>query len=550
MRSDPQSVFELFAQRAQDNPDNSFIAIPERLVDAWGWPTEVTYGSALDMVNRSAEQYSARGYGTGDIIALALDSRPQQLIHHLALNKLGACSVPLNPDLSEFELAHLIEHSGCSVIVTASETADRITSALAHTGPRSRITSVDLSDLPHSDPARPTLPTPEPVQRRSAAILYTSGTTGKPKGCVIDNAYALKSGLAYGSPEPDLTLRPGIDRVLNPLPMFHMNTLMMTVGGVIDRSACLVLPGRFSLSHWWSDVRETRATRIHYLGLMIPALLTAESGPHDTDHHVVNAFGAGVDPGARVRFEDRFGISLIEVWGMTETGRGLYATPDQQNLGDHVCGRPQSGVEARIEREDGSEANPDEVGELVVRDAGDDPRHGFFTGYLHDDEATEEAWRGGWFHTGDLFRRSPAGVYSFVDRRKNIIRRSGENISSAEVESALASSSHVAHVAVVPITDRMRGEEVLACIVVEHDDPDDDLARTICAEAAERLTHFKVPGWIRFVHSLPTTGTQKVLKHLLVPSDFDEDRPPAGMHDCRHLKKRPTLPETKAETQP
>lgn len=541
----PRSMYDLFESRAVAHPDYPFLAVPPRMSAEWGVPEELSYGEALTRIDAIAEAFSARGYGAGDVIALALESRPEQFLVYLALNSIGACAVPINTELSTNEIGHVLRHSGSTGIIALPEVGDQLREAAHSNGVEVPVSTAGAAGLRASDPARTRLPKVEDARHRPIAILYTSGTSGTPKGCVITNAYALKSGKAYGSPEPALTLRPGVDRVLNPLPMFHMNTLMMTAGGVIDRGACLIVPGRFSLRNWWEDVRATRATRIHYLGLMIPALLTLPESPHDIEHQVVSAFGAGVDEHARLEFEKRYGIPLVEVWGMTETGRGLYATSEALGLGNHVCGRPQAGVEARIEREDGTIAPDGEAGELVVRDASENPRDGFFSGYLGDPEETENAWRGGWFHTGDVFTRDGSGIYTFIDRRKNIVRRSGENISSAEVEAALIADDRIAHVAVVPILDSMRGEEVLACVVPWKTEGTPDVARAIVRAARERIAHFKIPGWIRFVDELPTTSTQKVLKHLLVPDEFDERVPPPYLHDCRDLKAR--IPMTQEE---
>ncbi|MGW0039301.1 AMP-binding protein [Gordonia sp. NPDC003376] len=538
------SIYGLFADRATTFRDHPVLAVPRRLCGEWGFPAETTYADALDQVDALASAYAHRGYGNGDIIALAFDSRPQHLLHHLALNSIGTCTVPLNTDLTAPELAYVLDHSGACATVCLDTLRDIVGAAAAMTD-RDLPVAGGPEDLPDASAnrARHSTNDMDPI-RHPAAILYTSGTTGRPKGCVIDNLYALESGRNYGTSTEALTLRPGADRVFNPLPLYHMNSLMLTFGGVVDRGACLVVPGRFSLSNWWDDIRETGATRFHYLGIMIPALMTAVASPEDRKHSVRSAFGAGVDPVVHGAFEERFGIPLHEVWGMTETGRGLLVADEPRQISTRACGRPM-GIEARIAREDGSTADDGELGELVVRDSAEDPRRGFFTGYLHDPDATETAWLGGWFHTGDLCRRDASGMFYFVDRAKNIIRRSGENISSAEVEAVLTEDARVSQAVVLAVPDAMRDEEVLA-VIVPHDDSADELvARSICLAAREQLAYYKIPGWIRFVATLPTTGTQKVQKHLLTPAGFDGSAPVPGLHDCRDLKKRSLVPTRK-----
>ncbi|MGC0225809.1 AMP-binding protein [Pseudooceanicola nitratireducens] len=540
------SIYEMLADTTARHGDSPLFAVPARMAQAWSVPTELSYAQVLAEADRLAEAYAARGYGEGDVIGLAFESRPQHMLHYYALNRIGACMIPLNTELAAVELAYVLDHSRCSAIVALPDLQAPLAAARAEAAADVPIAYDDPSDLPQARPDRWRFdPQADPLNR-AAALLYTSGTTGKPKGCILSNCYALASGQAYGSPWGDKTLRAGVDRVLNPLPLFHMNSLMLTAGGVVDCGACLILPGRFSLSNWWSDIRETRATRFHYLGLMIPALMSQPETPADRDHALHSGLGAGVDPAHHAAFEDRFGVPLYEVWGMTEVGRGLFAAQEPRHIDTRACGRPRKGVLARIMREDGSTAPDGEPGELVVRSDSDDPRFGFFSGYLHDPDATEAIWHEDWLCTGDICTRSPDGMFFFVDRKKNIVRRSGENIASAEVETALSRDSRVAQVAVLAVPDAMRDEEVMACIVLKTGADATEqtaqgpaaLARDIVDQARDRLTSYKLPGWIYFMQALPVTGTQKVQKHRIFPDGFREDLNLPGLHDCRPLKAR------------
>jgi crotonobetaine/carnitine-CoA ligase len=371
---------------------------------------------------------------------------------------------------------------------------------------------------------------------RPAAILYTSGTTGKPKGCMLDNTY-LQESAAYNTRLPEqLAYGIGSERMMNPLPLYHINAMVNTLGCAIITGSCYVMPGRFSATNWWNDLIDTRATRFKYLGIMIPALLAQPETARDRDIGIKYAFGAGVDPTLHERFEARFGIRLMEVWGMTETGRAFMVDGEPRYIDTRACGRPRQGLEARIVNEAGEELPDGEVGELVVRHNARNPRYGFFSGYLHDPEATEAAWEGGWFHTGDLCRRSADGMYFFVDRKKNIIRRSGENISSAEVESVLAACPLVRQAVVMAVPDALRDEEVLACVVpAQGAEAGLALASSIHAFAAEQLAYYKTPGWIKFLDELPLTGTQKVQKHRIFPGGFSPDS--SELHDLRGSKR-------------
>ena len=179
-------------------------------------------------------------------------------------------------------------------------------------------------------------------------------------------------------------------------------------------------------------------------------------------------------------------------------------------------------------------------GELVIRYSAEQPRRHFFSGYLDNERATEDAWRGGWFHTGDVVVRHADGMFHFMDRRKNIIRRSGENIAAAEVEALLLTHPHVRGAAVMAVTDEVREEEVLACVVLTEDAVYQDqasVAREIFDFCHSNLAYYKAPGWMWFAAEIPTTGTQKIQKHRIFEQGMDP-RTLQGIHDLRSLNKR------------
>ncbi len=271
--------------------------------------------------------------------------------------------------------------------------------------------------------------------------------------------------------------------------------------------------------------------------------MKASPSPDDRSHELRFCVGAGVEPELHEPFEKRFGVPLIELWGMTETGGGFIASEEPRMAYTRAFGRPLGrpgfDLDARIVDRDDRDVSVGQQGELLVRRHGtEDPRAGFFIEYLKNPEATAEAWRGGWFHTGDVVRQDETGMLFFVDRNKNIIRRSGENIAAAEVEATLLGHEAVAEVAVMAIADEVREEEVLACIVLRAGSAADEaLARNLFAFANERLAYYKPPGWIVFVDKLPRTSTQKVQKTEILPKNADPKTLP-GAFDLRALKKR------------
>ena len=518
------TVFETFSQAAATHAGRPWLSVTAETAAAYGIEAgDIAYSQALAAVQNLRTQYDAAGYTRGHRVGLLLENRPAFFLHWFALNALGVSIVPLNPDLRIIELAYVIAHSGLAAIVAIESRHAALREASA-----GRPVPIVSPDAP---PARVTEPG---TAVNEAALLYTSGTTGRPKGCVLSDAYFTVAGEWYANLAGLGTIRQATERMLTPLPLFHMNALAYSAMAMLMTGGCLIPLDRFHPRSWWRTVRESGATIVHYLGVM-PAILMADPPSADDAAHAVRfGFGAGVDGKLHARFEARFGFPLIEAWAMTETGAGavIAASEEPRHIGTYCFGRPAPAIETRIMQDDGSDG---EQGELLVRHAGPNPRHGFFSEYLKDPAATAEAWAGGWFHTGDVVRRGPDGSMHFVDRRKNVIRRSGENIAAVEVESALRQHAAITAVAVAPIADAVRGEEVFACIVTNAH-AGEALAREITAWCVDRLAYYKAPGFIAFVADLPLTSTQKIQRgelRSLVASLA------AAAHDMRALKRRP-----------
>lgn len=522
-----QTLSEAFAEAAAETPDLDFLA----LTPSCGG-TVLTFGAAAARVEALTALYRARGWGAGHRIALNLGSHPRHFLHFLALNALGVSIVPMNPDHRAAEIRYQIGHAGVELVVATAAMAAIVGPALAD-GPPLVIEDDLAATLPPAPPARRDNPRGLAAE---ALILYTSGTSGAPKGCVLTNDYVLTVGRWYRDLGGLFTMGRGEERILNPLPVFHMNCGVTSVTTAILTRNSLVLPDRFHASTWWQDVAESGATAIHYLGIMPPALLKQAPGAWDRAHRVRFGLGAGCDPTLHAAFEERFGLPLVEVWGMTETGRFLANNFEPRQVHTRAFGRPSGEMEAMVADDQGLAVPAGTAGELLVRCAGPDPRRGFFQCYLDNPEATAEAWRGGWFHTGDVVRQDESGMLYFVDRRKDMIRRSGENISASEVEAVLAAHPAVARVAVLAVPDEMRDEEVMACIVPAAGTPaTSETAAALVAHALAQLAYYKAPGWVAFRDELPVTSTNKIQKNKIFAGPGD---PRDGAIDCRPLKKR------------
>ena len=501
------SLYEVFTAAVRAFGSRPFLRAPasstrDYAAGAIGW----TYEEASAEVERLRRRYAGQGIVPDLRVAVAFDSRLDVYLHLLALNGLGISLVPLNMGGTDHEIARVIEHSDCVVAVSADEHADRLRTLA---GESAVCRTLSLSEL-NSNAEADTVSVAG-VAGREAALLYTSGTTGAPKGCMLANEYFLEMGRWYNGLGGRCALT-SADRLLTPLPPHHMNALCVSFMGALMCGGCVVQLDRFHPSSWWQTVREEAATIIHYLGVMPAILLTLPpTDDDDIGRQVRFGFGAGCDPRHHRLFEQRFGLPLLEAWSMTETGAGAVTIADREprHVGQRCIGRPSRSVEYRIVDETGADLAGGQPGELLVRARGAEPRKGFFSGYYKDQQATEAAWAGGWFHTGDVIRVGADGSLFFVDRRKNIIRRSGENIAAVEVEATLLAHPAVLNCAVTAVPDELRGEEVFAFVMPRHPATDKE-ALALVEHCLERLSYFKVPGYIAFLDELPVTASQKV----------------------------------------
>ena len=487
-----------------------------------GW----TYARMRESAERRREEYERRGFAQGDRVGICLPNSPEYFIEWLSLNALGVSAVPINPDFRKADLSRQIEHSELRLVVIP-ETSEKFGLAVRAACKPFQVAVAEARRVipePISEPMRPER-SKIPASLSEAALMYTSGTTGLPKGCVLSNEYFLAAGDWYASlPEP-WTLREGAERMLTPLPLYHMNAMAFSSMAMIATGGCLIALDRFHPRRWREDLRESGATVVHYLGVMPAILMKSDPDAKDRDHNVRYGFGAGVSPDLHAGFEKRFGYPLIEAWAMTETGAGacIAATGPDRHVGEGCFGQPGDEIETRIVDDRGAPVANGQPGELLVRRAGRNARFGFFSRYLKDEAATEEAWRGNWFHTGDIVARNRNGQFVFKDRKKNMIRRSGENISAAEVESVLAKHPKVEAAAVGAVPDELRGEEVACLVKPSHGslEPNGGLFSELFDHCSENLAYFKAPGWFAAVSELPLTGTEKIQRAELAKRLFE-----------------------------
>ena len=592
------TVYEAFQASAQAAPEAPLLRIVADAAQRYGIASgSLSYGAALREVERLASVYRTANLGPGRRVALLLGNRPEFFLHWLALNSVGVSAVPLNPDWGAAEVQYVLGHSGAALAVTEAKRRKALEGAAKHLPQPLAVVDLTMArsgnfaNRPDGKPFHRTdkqagEPLPPASAQTECALLYTSGTTGKPKGCVLLNEYFLWSGEWYRRLGGLCELQPGRDCLMTPLPMHHMNAMACSSMAMLMTGGCIAPLDRFHPSTWWASVREAEATIIHYLGVMPAMLLERDPDPLDARHRVRFGFGAGVSAAHHAAFERRFGFPLVEAWAMTETGcaAAVIANIEPRKVGTACFGRPPPEVDWRIVNDAGEDCAPNETGELLVRRAGRQPRFGFFREYLHDPQATETAWEGGHFHTGDLVCKDDDGLLHFVDRKKNLIRRSGENIAAVEVEAVIAEHPQVAAVGVAAVPDRIRGDEVMALVVVKaapkalkpkeeetqgsksgpaplkpetgkslaqgsaasarmarhtglKPEREKSLAQAIVAHCRQRLAYYKAPGYVAFCERLPLTATEKVQRADL--KALAEAKLAAGTCvDTRDLKRR------------
>ena len=464
------------------------------------------------------------GLVAGDRAAVIMRNSLACVDTWFAMARSGIVDVPVNVAQRGDGLAYVLGQSRSQAVVCDIEFADRLAEVtpelaeLRHVvvhrpdGADSATPSFGKGVTVHELPSLYLDAEPRPPALKAAdiaVILYTSGTTGPPKGAMLSHAANLRLTrqtrwlMGYG---PD-------DVLYTAFPLFHINARYTTVTVAMEAGARCVLEQRFSAGGFWDTCRAKGVTAFNYMGALLMMLWKQPARPDDTDHPVRRGFGAPCPPDIWEQFEERFDLRLTEVYGSTEvpivTQNGMAAVElTDRRIG--TAGRPSGLYDMRIVDDAGAELPPGTAGEIVVRSG---PRNATFSGYYGLSEATSEAWRGGWFHTGDRGVVDADGYLTFIDRMKDCVRRRGENISSWEVEQAIARHPGVLEAAVVGVPSELSEEEVLACVVLKAGrsvDPED-----LIEHCEGRMAHHAVPRYIRWMGALPRNASERVQKFQL-----------------------------------
>lgn len=483
------------------------------------WFREETFSYARlnRMAAKVAKGLQTLGVGKGDRVAVMLGNRPEFLAAWFGLSKLGAIEVPINTGHRGYLLSYLLNQAECSALLVEKSFLPFVMDIHKDLAGLRHLVLLDQEEdelplLPGTevhayadmtsngeDYAPTTVRWNDPV-----SIMFTSGTTGPSKGAVLPQNYAIHMAeivteIAGYSPE---------DCLYNALPLFHGNAKVLSTLPALYSGATMVLAERFSARQFWEDIARYRCTEFNYIGSILAILLKADPRPDDRDNTLRVLFGAGATPGVYEAFEKRFAVSLIEGYGMSEIGVPLVNQPGACKPG--TCGKPHPDYEVMVVDDEGQEVADGVAGELLVR-----PKKpwSMLIEYYQMPEKTVDAWQGLWFHTGDYLQKDIDGFYHFVDRKKDAIRRRGENISSYEVERMVMRHPMVLEAAVTPVRSELGEDDVMVTVVVRNGTSLS--AELLISHCEQVMAKFMVPRYVRFVSALPKTPTEKVQKYLI-----------------------------------
>ena len=499
----------LLAGRAATAPDRDCLVFEKHVL---------TYAEAMAASQRTATLYAGLGVRAGDRIGVMSNNHPATVLTLLALVHLGAVMVPVNPDYRAAEAGYVFGHAGVSGVLCSPETLPTVREAVAPMTPAPWL----LLNAPAAGEALPVFdallagaaaepPADAHTPDAPCVFIYTSGTTGFPKGVMHAQRTLISAGEGFVQ---RMQLQPE-DRLLCILPLFHINALFYSLAGALAAGATLILVARFSAGSFWHEAARTRATEVNTIAAVANILLRRPRSEFVPGHTLRKAYGAPFTAETYQVFQREFGVpTLIEGYGMSEIP-GVLNNPFEGPHKVGSMGRPSTHpdpavqlAEVRVVDDAGRELPDGQTGELWVKTLL------VMQGYYRDPAQTAAAFAdGGWFKTGDLAWRDADGFYWFVARKKDILRKRGENISGAELDRVIEAHPQVLQAAVIPVPDPLGEDEILAVVLPRPGAAPQ--AADIAAWCRERLAAIKVPRYVLFVDTLPLTPTHRVAKFKL-----------------------------------
>ncbi len=499
------SLCGVYESRLAAAPDRPFIVFQDK---TWG------RAEFREAYLAAARVLAARGIKKGDRIGVMARNHIGHVLMLFACARIGAIMVPTNPEFGAAEAGYVFNHSGVSAVACSEDCLSVVREACRQISPAPFLMlfdglSADAPNLLDAIIHAPTVALPPPASAGDTCIfIYTSGSTGFPKGAMHSQSNFVVSGEANIA---RLWLQPD-ERMLIVLPMFHVNALFYSLAGGVAAGCTMIIAEKFSASTFWDLAVQTRATQVNVIDAVGRILKARPRGEFRPEHKIRIIYG--VRPEAQECFRDEFGIhDQITGFGMTEVP-GLMCNPyegPRKMASIGAVGRhpdpARPWAQLRIVDDDGNDLGPDQTGELWVK-------HPIvMQGYFRDPEQTKATFHDGWFKTGDLMKRDADGYFYFVTRKKDIIRRRGENIAGLEIDRTISEHPDVVEVAAVPVPAELGDEEILVAVVKKPGSTLD--AQGVAAWCAERLAAMKVPRYVLFMDELPHTPTHKIAKHVL-----------------------------------
>lgn len=499
-----ETISAMLEEQAGARPDAPFLL--------WG-EAVFTYREFAAAANRAARGLRALGIGRGDKVCLLMGNCPEFLHSLFGIAKLGAVVVPVNMALRADEAQYIIAHSDARALISGAPQVDLALSVRPGCPALERVivqgeqvpAGCEPFALLRADDAAP--PPEAPAPDDLAAILYTSGTTAQPKGVLLAHrAYAF----AAGSRAAHLSLT-AADRVMIVNPLFHVNGQVQACMTILSVGGSITLRESFSASRFWEDARRYGVTAANVMRTIPLILWSRPPAPDDADNPVRLMVGS-LPADIHERFEERFRVTVVSAYSLTEDMTSVLNLLDRRRRRIGALGVPVASEahQVRVVDEADRDVPLGTAGEILKRSPAS------MLGYYKNPEATAAALRGGWVHTGDVGYLDADGFLYFLDRKKDIVRRSGENISSSEVEAVLHAHPGIAEAAVIPVPDPIREQEVMACVrLKEGDTPATVPPEKVFAFCADRLAAYKVPRYLVYRHDFPRTASYKIQKEKL-----------------------------------
>ena len=496
---------------AREKPDQVFSIFED---DAT-W----TYRETLERTKRLGAALQALGVEEGEHVVVWLPNGKECLEAYFALGYIGAVFVPVNVAYRGDLLAHVIDNSDAKIAIVHRDLAPRLNGV--DTASLERVVTVGDEPVAVKDLSADTYQSilsragalkdlSRPIEPwDTQAIIYTSGTTGPSKGVLSSYLHNYE-----GMNAKVWTCVSDTDRYLINMPMFHIGGCFILYS-MLCRGGSIAMTTGFNTDAFWPTVHRTQSTVVFLLGVMAAFLMKADPRPEDKDHPMHTFMVVPFNEEA-TQLEERFGVTVHTIFNMTELSCPIFSPPNPTEPG--YCGRPRDGVSLRVVDENDIEVPPGTTGQLVVRTG---LPWAMNHGYYKNPEATVEAWRNGWFHTGDAFQMTEDGDFYYVDRIKDAIRRRGENISSIEVESQIMEFDAVQECAAIAVPSEYGEDEVMVVLAPKSGQIVDP--RDLLKFLQPRMAHFMIPRYIRIMEELPKTPTTKIQKGPLREAGITPD---------------------------